>query len=59
LYDRFLEFSDAPEAELVARFADKSQTKTLFKEASDFGDKMAQAIDLVGADSLFRRMLIV
>ena len=59
LFDLYESFTDAPEGELVERFADKRQSKLLFDQASEFGDKMAQAIDIVGGDSRFRRMLIV
>lgn len=58
-YDRFLTMTDYLEAELAEIFQDEVTYRPYKKEGHAFGDSMLEAINLVGQNSLFHRILTV
>jgi hypothetical protein len=58
-YDNFLKVTDVPEAELVKLFSDKKFSNQRFAEARDFGTGMFEALNGIGSDSEFYRLLVV
>jgi len=58
-YERFLANTDASEAELVARFLDKSKKKEYWESASEFGDLIFATFNLIGNNNRLHRLLVV
>jgi predicted nucleotidyltransferase len=59
LYEQFLDTTDATEADLVARFLDRSSASKLMEHAGKFGGAMFELLRTLGADSRFYRLLVV
>lgn len=58
-YEAFLSRADAPETELVELFMDKQKRERHFGPKYAFGNSVSEVLAIVGADSLFYRLLIV
>jgi predicted nucleotidyltransferase len=60
-YGKFLEATNAPEAELLERFGNHDANKKYLDEAYSFGDSVAKTLQLIGKGSAerFYRLLIV
>ena len=58
-YDEFLGNTDAPEPELLERFADREKAREHLASARAFGDLVAQTMETIGADNHFYRLLVV
>jgi predicted nucleotidyltransferase len=58
-YSGFLVNTNAPEDELLVRFADKATRQRYFAQATEFGDSVFGLIELVGQKSRFHRLLLV
>jgi predicted nucleotidyltransferase len=58
-YNRFLETTNATESELVGLFSDKVKARQYMEAASAFGDTMFEAMNLIGNENRFHRLLVV
>ena len=59
IYETFLTNTDAPEADLVAKFIEPAFGKRLFAEASEFGNAMWELLESVGKNSRLHRLMMV
>ena len=57
-YERFLDRTDAPDADLVARFMDAGQAKGYIREQNEFGDTVGEALKLIGQGRFYRLLLV-
>lgn len=58
-YERFLEITNAAEAELIARFMDKKMSREYMSAAYGFGDSVFETLTLIGNGNRFHRLLVV
>lgn len=58
-YNAFLLTTRSGKELLKRDFADRTKAATFMEHAAEFGDLMAKAIDVIGANSRFRRLLTV
>lgn len=58
-YESFLAKTDAPEEKLVELFMDKQKRKEYFGSKYDFGNSVFGALNIIGKQSLFHRLLVV
>jgi len=58
-YEEFLGNTDAPERELLERFADREKAREYLASARAFGDLVAKTMETIGADNRFYRLLVV
>ena len=58
-YDRFLQTTDDSEANLIARFLDRSEASALTREASEFGEVVFNILSAIGQGNRFHRLLVV
>jgi len=59
-YEKFLEATNAAEADLLSAFADKEKSRTFMAAAYEFGDLIFDLLKLVSAEDLrFYRFLVV
>ncbi len=58
-YDNFLKVTDVSEPDLVRLFSDKKISDKHFAEARDFGTSIFDALNRIGANSEFHRLLVV
>jgi hypothetical protein len=58
-YDNFLKVTDVPEPDLIKLFSDKKISDQHFAEARDFGTSMFDALNRIGSNSEFHRLLVV
>jgi hypothetical protein len=58
-YERFLESTNASEAELVARFSDREQSRRYMVAANEFGDLMFDVLNGIGKGGRFHRVLVI
>jgi hypothetical protein len=58
-YERFLETTNAGEAELVDRFLDRTTSREYMDAAYKFGDLMFEALNSIGQGNRFHRILVV
>lgn len=59
IYEEFLRVTCAPEIELIQMFLDSSKAKNLFRNAQVFGDKIFEALKIIGDNGRFFRLLVV
>jgi predicted nucleotidyltransferase len=59
VYERFLEATAEPEAQLVRRFMDPPDTRGMVDEASTLGEAMYDLLATLGNGSAFYRLLVV
>ncbi len=58
-YNDFLGVTDVPEADLVKQFSDKKVAGKHFAEARDFGTSIFEALNHIGSNNEFYRLLVV
>ena len=58
-YERFLEATNAPEAELVNQFLDKNTSRKYTTAAYDFGDLVFEVLNAIGEGNRFHRLMVV
>jgi hypothetical protein len=58
-YEKFLETTNAPEAELLRQFEDKKISHNYMDAAYIFGDLMFEALNRLGGNNRFHRLLVV
>jgi predicted nucleotidyltransferase len=58
-YEEFLEATNADETELITRFMDREASQKSIDSANEFGDLMFKALNLIGANDRFHRLLVV
>lgn len=58
-YERFLETTNAEEHQLLDRFLDKDKSREYLTAASRFGDRIFDAMNLIGKGGPFHRLLVV
>ncbi len=63
-YERFLAATDASGSDMIERFLDKTTSRHLLEEASQFGDEVFALLDAIGRDggagaNRFYRLLVV
>ena len=58
-YEAFLTATDAPEAEMIARFLNPMVAKEHFQSANNLGDLTFTALGLIGQGNSFHRILMV
>ncbi len=58
-YDNFLKVTDVPEDELIKQFGNKDVSEKHFDEAKDFGTSVFEALNRIGMNNDFHRLLVV
>jgi hypothetical protein len=58
-YEKFLEITDAPEGDLIARFIDPAESAQLTAGINGFGDLIWELLKVIGDGNRMLRMLIV
>jgi hypothetical protein len=58
-YERFLETTSAPEADLLKQFEDKKISRDYMEAAYKFGDLVFEALNQIGSNNRFHRLLVV
>jgi hypothetical protein len=58
-YEQFLDETNAKEEDLVARLQEPANRARMFQARDRFGELMFRALQLIGAQSVFHRMLVV
>jgi hypothetical protein len=58
-YERFLETTNTPETELLRQFEDKGASRRFMDASYEFGDRMFEAINHLGRNNRFHRLLVV
>ncbi len=58
-YERFLETTNTPETELLRQFEDKEASRQFMDASYEFGDLMFDAINHLGRNNRFHRLLVV
>ncbi|MCX4239313.1 nucleotidyltransferase domain-containing protein [Paraliomyxa miuraensis] len=58
-YERFLEQTNQPEADLIALFLDEGKSAALRADANEFGNSMFKLLTAIGDGSVLYRMLVV
>ncbi len=58
-YERFLETTNAEEHDLVHRFLDKDKSREYLSAAYSFGDRIFEAMNRIGKEGRFHRLLVV
>lgn len=58
-YEEFLDFTNAPEEEMFARFMDQSTSRQRMNAAYEFGDLMFETLNQIGNGNRFHRLLVV
>lgn len=58
-YERFLETTNRPEADLLRQFEDKNKSREFMEASYKFGDLMFEALSHLGANNRFHRLLVV
>jgi hypothetical protein len=58
-YDNFLRVTSVPEADLIKQFSNEKLSDAHFSEARDFGTSMFEAINKIGCNNEFHRLLVV
>jgi len=58
-YEKFLETTNAPEAELLRQFEDKTTSRGFMDASYKFGDLMFEALNRLGGNNRFHRLLVV
>jgi len=58
-YEKFLLTTSADDSDLMRSFADKNSVAAYMGEAAEFGDKMYEALKLIGDGNRFHRLLVV
>lgn len=58
-YSIFLDSTNKPKEEQIFMFSNRSSSFRYLNQANEFGDLVFKALNLVGKDSLFHRLLVV
>ena len=58
-YERFLDSTDISEVELIEKFRDPATRREYMNNAHEFGDLVFQAMEIVGRQNRFHRLLVV
>ncbi|NWG25114.1 MAG: nucleotidyltransferase domain-containing protein [Pseudorhodoplanes sp.] len=58
-YEKFLETTNAPEADLLLKFEDKDASREFMEASYKFGDLMFEALNCLGGSNRFHRLLVV
>jgi len=58
-YERFLETTNMPEADLLKKFENKEASRNYMDASYKFGDLMFDALNRLGANNRFHRLLVV
>jgi hypothetical protein len=58
-YNNFLKVTDVPEDDLIKQFGNKDVSDKHFEEAKNFGTSVFEALNLIGINNEFHRLLVV
>lgn len=58
-YEHFLETTNAKESELIERFLNKEKSRAYMNAAYEFGDLVFEALNRIGDENRFHRLLVV
>ena len=58
-YNNFLKVADVPEDDLIKQFGNRDVSDKHFEEAKNFGTSVFEALNLIGINNEFHRLLVV